>query len=120
MDSNKMAVEYQPLSADQVKDLQRKVNDTQAWKQLKWGSHGPEGKDPKQIRTLNDLDTDHLEAILITQPHIGNTYRAAILALLHRRYKNLPDEPDQMDEGPHPPQDEDDRLPGRWNDRLNR
>jgi hypothetical protein len=100
-----MTVEYVPLTADQVKRLQQEITENRVWEALNWGSHGPEGKGPKRTRVLAELDTDHLEAILITQPHIGNSYRAAILALLKERYieqhrKDLGPQDDAVDEGP--------------------
>ena len=52
---------------------------------MKWGSFGPDGREHQKVRVLNDLGTDHLEAILITQPQIGRVYRAAILELLKVR-----------------------------------
>jgi hypothetical protein len=84
--SGKMLVKYEPLSADGVKELQATVVENEAWDHLDWGTYGPEGKGPKETKKLAELDTDHLEAILITQPHLGNYYRATILALLQQRY----------------------------------
>jgi hypothetical protein len=41
------------------------------------------------VRYLHELDTDHLENILITQPSVGNylTIKAAAILLLRERYK---------------------------------
>ena len=67
----------------------------------KWGTYGKSGKEPLQYKRLIDLTTEHLQAILDTQPHISNTqYRGfsydllimSILADRERVRKNL--EPD--------------------------
>jgi len=59
-------------------------------KKLKWGTYGPNGDQPVKIRYLYDLDTEHLENILVTQGHIGPIYIRTILVLLKHRYIHLP------------------------------
>lgn len=81
----KLEIEYTYLTADEVAALQAEVREQKAWNTLTWGSFGREGKGPCKLRTLGELDTDHLEAILITQP-CPHTHRAAILELLKIRY----------------------------------
>jgi len=54
-----------------------------------WGTRGCGGGEPLKWKTLDSLDTDHIEAILATQHHIGEvlkkvfvdelTYRKTIL-----------------------------------------
>ncbi len=57
---------------------------------FRWGSRGPTGDEPRHDRKLAELDTEHLENILICQPHIGNRYRAAIMYLLRERWRKVP------------------------------
>jgi hypothetical protein len=38
---------------------------------LKWGTRGPDGKQPLEYRVLAKLDTEHVHAILETQTHIA-------------------------------------------------
>jgi hypothetical protein len=54
---------------------------------MTWGSYGPNGDQPKRILKLGEMDTDHIEAILKTQDHIGKFYRAAFLMELALREK---------------------------------
>ena len=54
--------------------------------EYQWGTFGPEADQPMTVRLLKDLDTEHLENILITQNQIGVEYRAAIILLLRERY----------------------------------
>ena len=37
---------------------------------FRWGTRGPDGKQPLEYRVLSKLDTDHIQAILETQTHI--------------------------------------------------
>jgi hypothetical protein len=82
-------MQYQPMTAQEVAQLQKEVVEEQVWETLPWGSYGPEGKDKLKNNTLAQLGTDHLEAILITQPHLTNLYRAAIIELLKIRYTQV-------------------------------
>lgn len=52
---------------------------------MRWGTFGPTGNKPMQIRFLNDLETDHLENILVTQKHIDYMYSKVILHLIKKR-----------------------------------
>lgn len=52
-----------------------------------WGTFGPNADQPMAERTLWDLDTDHLENILITERHIPLAYSIIILSILKLRYK---------------------------------
>jgi hypothetical protein len=56
---------------------------------LRWGTYGPEGKRPLAVRYLADLDTDHLENILITQRQISVLYSKTIIFILKQRYLQL-------------------------------
>jgi hypothetical protein len=57
---------------------------------LEWRTYGKDGKGEGVIKALNDLDTDHLENILITQRHIHVIYSKTILHILKRRWKVSP------------------------------
>jgi hypothetical protein len=39
-----------------------------------WGTYGKDGKQPRTEVKLKDMSTEHIEAILLTQKHIFNTY----------------------------------------------
>ena len=52
----------------------------------KWGTYGPNGDQPRVDKPLNQLDTDHLENILITQRHISWQISCVILHILKNRY----------------------------------
>lgn len=77
-----MIMSYQYLTADQCEELKRNV-DVNA----PWGSYGLSGRDALKYRPLIELDTNHLENILITQPQITPAYRATILHILKSRYQ---------------------------------
>jgi len=81
-------VSFQPMTAIEVKQLKNRVAAEKVWETLRWGNYGPDGDCDKEVKTLADCDTDHLEAILITQPQISPEYRAAILELLKIRYRD--------------------------------
>ena len=78
-------VAYVPMSADQVASLQRAIPNYLG--AFEWGSHGRNGDEPLKQRKLVEMDTDHLEAVLITQSQISPAYRAAILHILKGRYQ---------------------------------
>lgn len=80
-----LEVPYVPLNADQVAALQRAI--PEHLDDFEWGSYGRNGDELLKKRKLVDLDTDHLEAILITQPQTSPAYRAAILHILKGRYQ---------------------------------
>ena len=70
-----------------TRELNR-LSDTElecAARTLRWGTYGPTGTDRLSIKYLNDLDTDHLENILVTQYEITELYRKVILYILKRR-----------------------------------
>jgi hypothetical protein len=56
-------------------------------KKLAWGTHGKIGKDSLKWIELGDADTGHLEAIIMSQTHLNNMYRKAILLILKERYQ---------------------------------
>jgi hypothetical protein len=55
-------------------------------KKLAWGTHGITSKDSLKWIGLGDANTDHLEAIFMTQ-HLNKMYRKAILLILKERYQ---------------------------------
>ena len=83
-----MTVKYQYLTAEQCVALKAAVDGHEDG--YTWGSRGPDGGEELNERPLTDLDTDHLENILITQPQIDNARAAAILSILRKRYKEQP------------------------------
>jgi hypothetical protein len=72
------------MNATEVAALQMSVQEYAFL--LEWTSYGPDGDEGPIKRTLGELDTDHLEAILITQCGLSPEYRAAILYILKDRY----------------------------------
>jgi len=81
-----LSIPYAPIGAARVKDLQKHVRLVGRWKTVLWGTYGPEGTCSLKKKPLSDLETDHLEAILITQPQIEPWLKATILELLKIRY----------------------------------
>lgn len=79
-------VEYKYLDAKQSGELVETARKEKTWETMVWGTRGPTGTDEVRQVYLADLATDHLEAILATQPQIGNEYRAAIMGLLKERW----------------------------------
>lgn len=63
----------------------------QAKQEAQWGTLGISGKEPVQHKHLVSLTTEHLQAILATQPHIrdirhrGYTYELLIREILSDR-----------------------------------
>ncbi len=43
---------------------------------IQWGTYGKDGNQPYKKKSLCDLDTDHIKAILKTQLQISNVLRA--------------------------------------------
>lgn len=72
------------LNADQCESLKANADF-----KLEWGSFGKNLDQTCRYRTLESLDTDHLENILIACPHITEQYKASILMLLKKRYLSL-------------------------------
>ena len=54
-----------------------------------WDTTGPKRDEELQKYSIKNLSTQHLENILITQPHVDNELAAAILMLLKKRYGAL-------------------------------
>lgn len=63
---------------------------------LQWGTYGPNGDKPMKVRYLNDLNTDHLQNILVTQSHISSLYRKVILWLLKKRWTEISNPPNRL------------------------
>lgn len=56
---------------------------------LPWGTYGRDGRQVLKFKTLNSLETSHLENILITQTHVQNVtpiFAKVILYLLRKRW----------------------------------
>jgi hypothetical protein len=53
---------------------------------LLWGTYGKSGKESLKWKKLGDCDTDHLQAILDTQP-LTDQYKIAIEGILNSRQK---------------------------------
>lgn len=68
------------LNAMSESELNQLLDDTL------WTSYGRDGKGPAKNRPLRELDTDHLENILVTQSHVPFVVRKSILHLLKQRY----------------------------------
>lgn len=56
-------------------------------KRLRWGTFGPTGLRPMEVRYLIDLDTDHLQNILMTQDSCPYLYRRVIIHILKNRWQ---------------------------------
>jgi len=52
---------------------------------FKWGTYGKDGKGPFQRKALSDLTTNHIKAILKTQPQISDEIRSFFEAELKHR-----------------------------------
>jgi hypothetical protein len=69
---------------------------TEAQANLLWGTYGKSGKEPLKWVRLIDCETDHLQAILRTQPHIYDAHieatsrLEAIKAILTSRGAAIP------------------------------
>lgn len=48
---------------------------------LTWNSYGVNGDEPCETRTIAQLDTDHIEAILRTQFHIKGTFMEKVFTM---------------------------------------
>lgn len=59
---NKEPAEYFLITTEDTHKMKRK------W--FHWGTRGKDGKQPLIWKALQDLDTDHIQAILETQHHI--------------------------------------------------
>ena len=54
---------------------------------LVWGTFGRPAQHPVQWKRLRELDTEHLENILVSQRQIPHIYSRAILGILRERYE---------------------------------
>ena len=87
-----MEIEYTELNPEECEALKKEVIKDRLWEKLAWGKRDwTEGtaKGDAEPKRLADLETSHLENILITQPQLHYGYRAAILALLKERWALL-------------------------------
>lgn len=57
----------------------------------KWGTYGPNGNEKLRWVPIIELSSDHIENILITQYHLNEERRAAMIAVLNSRKLELPD-----------------------------
>lgn len=73
------------LSPEQAENL--KIDVLTRLDEFKWKTYGPSGSGELTEKNLVDLETAHLENILITQPQIDNDTAAAILFILRSRYQ---------------------------------
>lgn len=73
------------IITDEVRSMPIKQLDELA-DTLAWGTYGISGDQSMRKRTLNSLETDHLENILITQKQISYIYAKVILHILKMRY----------------------------------
>ena len=69
----------------QVKRLRQEADDIKEDFSLKWGQVTLTGV---RSRFLTDLDTEHLENIIVTQAQITPLYKRTILAILKQRYNH--------------------------------
>lgn len=85
METFQIEVNYTPLTPAECEILKRNI--AEVYQTFQWGTYGP-NQNPGDFQTklLTDLETSHLENILITQPQIPNDYAAAILHILKMRY----------------------------------
>jgi hypothetical protein len=73
-----------PRSIQECRELKAKAK----WLafEMQWGTLGEDGRGEPEFIKLRDLETDHLENILVTQHHIQSNVKATILHILKRRY----------------------------------
>jgi len=64
-------------------------SDDEIYDKLLWGSRGTTGKEPLQYVLLKNLNTEHMNAILSTQPHIDQHVRNVIAKALLNRTKEV-------------------------------
>ena len=88
---DKVTVNYEYLSKDQCAELKADVaemGDNEMVEAMTWRCYNSDGTGPlKKRRPITDFDIDHLENILLTQPHLKPKERAVILVLLRRAYE---------------------------------
>jgi len=67
------------------KELEDKKSFEYKKKYFTWGTYGVNGDQPRKVKMLTELDTDHLQAILDTQSHISPETRQIIESILKDR-----------------------------------
>lgn len=91
---NNISLSKENMTPEAVKFLSKITNDIRSYPDeeldkysilLKWTSYDESGKERK-MKSLCELDTEHLENILITQRHISLIYSRVILYILKKRY----------------------------------
>ena len=83
-------VPYEYLTAKECETLKESVIDKMdRGEEFMWGTTGEARDEELQKYSIKHLSTQHLENILITQPHVNNETAAAILMLLKKRYGAL-------------------------------
>ena len=87
-----MNVEYIELSPEECEELKALVQKDKLWEEMPWGkrdwAEGTAKGEPEPQR-LVDLETSHLENILLTQVQLTPFHRATILALLKQRWATM-------------------------------
>lgn len=83
MEDNFLRVVYEYLTPKQCEELKKKVTDKLGTYQ--WGTYDEDGGGLEHY-LLENLSSQHLENILITQPQISNEIAAAILLTLKKRW----------------------------------
>lgn len=67
--------------------------------EITWGTYGPDGKQPCKYIPLKDLDTEHLENILIFMSHPRPVMKKLLLYVLKKRYIEEHDQDVALDQG---------------------
>lgn len=68
------------MTDEQPHSIQRDV--------LEWGTYGKDGKQPLSYISIGEMETEHIEAVLKTQPNIYAVYRNCMEKELEER-KNV-------------------------------
>ena len=72
---------------DNVDDIRKNKNKLKEFRRLKWGSYGRQGERKSPVyKNIEDLDTNHIENIMINQRHYDARYAIAFLDILKERY----------------------------------
>jgi hypothetical protein len=67
------------MTDEQPHSIQRDV--------LEWGTYGKDGKQPLSYISIGEMETEHIEAVLKTQPNIYAVYRNCMEKELEERNK---------------------------------
>lgn len=59
-----------------------------------WGSYGKDGKGPKVLMALEEMEDSHIRAILDTQKHIGSMLQELFMKEIEYRIQNFKEELD--------------------------